>query len=95
MSQPGYQPLIGLQVTAAHEHPISIKGLAEIQTCLKPKIPDLKALRPTVAAKWITLFVVLESMMASFVLQSITANHWEQKTAQFILGLPEEEVMKS
>lgn len=98
MSQPGYQPLIGLQVTGARDHPISSKGLEEIQTCLKPKIPDLKALRPTVAAKWIILFVVPESMMASFVSQSITAKksgHWEQKTAQFVLGLPEEEVMKS
>ena len=98
MSQPGYQPLIGLQITTGRDHPISIKSLTEIQLCLKLKIPDLKALRPTVAAKWIILFVVPESMMASFGLQSITAKkygHWEQKTAQFVLGLPEEEVMKS
>jgi hypothetical protein len=98
MSQPGYQPLIGLQVTAACDHPINIKGLTEIQTSLKYKIPVLKALRPTVAAKWIILFVVPEPMMASFVLQSITGKkygHWEQKTAQFVLGLSEKEVMKS
>lgn len=64
MSQPGCQPLIGLQVTTAHDHPISIKGLAAIQMCLVPNIPDPKALRPI---KWIILFIVPEFMMASFV----------------------------
>jgi hypothetical protein len=98
-SQPSCQPLIGFQITAAHDHPISVKGLAAVQTCLTPNIPELKALRPAITAKWIILFVVPEPMMASFVQQRFKdaekCAHWQQKTTQYVLGLPEEEVMRS
>jgi hypothetical protein len=99
MSQPGCQPLIGLQVTTADKHPISVKGLAAIQTCLTPKIPDLRALRPTTAARWIILFVVPDTMVASFKFQGFKDAkkyaHWKQKTTQYVPGLSEEEVVKS
>jgi hypothetical protein len=99
ISQPGCQSLIGLQVTAAAAHPISIKGLASIQACLKPQVPELNNLRPTTAAKWIILFVVPDPMAASFVKQVIKdadkVGHWGLKTTQYVLGLPEREVLRS
>ena len=99
MSQPGYQPLIGFQVTSATTHAISVKGLAATQTSLKPKVPELKALGPTKAAKWIILFVVPDDMAASFVSQQFKDAkkyaHWQQKTAQYVLGLSEKEVFRS
>ena len=58
VAQPGYQPLIR---ASGYRHPISIKGLAEIQMCLKPKVLVLKALRPSVAAKWIILILLFRS----------------------------------
>ena len=69
MFQPGCQPLIGFRITTARDHRISVKDLAAIQACLKPKIPELKTLRPTTEAKWIILFVVPDDMAASFVKQ--------------------------
>jgi hypothetical protein len=99
MSQPGCQPLIGLQITDACDHPISIKGLADIETSLKPKVPELRSLRPTVARKWIILFVVPEPMATSFVEQRFKdakkSANWGVKTTQYVLGLPEQEVMRS
>jgi hypothetical protein len=99
MSQPGCQPLIGCQITDARAHPMSTKGLASVQKCLKSKIPELKSLRPTKARRWIILFVVPERMAASFVKQQFkdtkTAAHWEDKTTQYVLGLPVAEVMRS
>lgn len=100
ISQSGCQPLIGFQITTAHEHSISVKGLADIQKSLKLQVPELNALRPTAVAKWIVLFVVPEPMAASFVKQPFkdAANdvaHWGLQTTQYVLGLPEQELMRS
>jgi hypothetical protein len=96
MFQPGCQPLIGFQITTTRDHHISVKGLAAIQACLKPKVPELNALRPTTKTKWIILFVVPDDMAASFVKQQFKeAAHWGLKTTQYVLGLSEREVMRS
>lgn len=96
---PGYQPLIGFQISTAREHPISVKGLVVIQRSLNRRVPELCALRPTKTAKWIILFVVPEPMAASFVKQpfkdSSQSVHWGLKTAQFVLELPESEVLRT
>ena len=94
---PGCRSLIGLQVTTAYEHPISVLGLKELQACLTPKIPALKALRPTTAEKLILLFVVPEPMGASFRKMQFKgkAAHWDAKLTQFVLELPEPEVIRS
>jgi len=95
----GYRSLMGLQVTTAKENPISVKGLVEAQKSLKCRIPELNALRPIKSQKWIILFVVPATMMASFELQrfkdSVKDAHWAEKTSQFVLGLPVQEVFKS
>ena len=100
MARPGYRSLIPIQVTSGRDHPISVKGLAETQKSLKSRVPELNALQLTSAAgKWIILFVVPETMMASFVAQRFTDSAkyeiWEKKTTQYILGLPTEEVLRS
>jgi len=99
ITQPGYQPFIGLQVTNAASHSIGIKGLEAIQKSLKKQIPELNSLRPSTAKKWIVLFVVPEPMAVSFQKQLITdaaeVGHWYAKTAQYVLGLPEYEVLRS
>lgn len=98
-SQSGCQPLIMIQVTTAAAHPISIRGLAKVQACLKMKVPELKNLRPTTATKWIILFVAPDPMVASFVEQIIKdvekVAHWDTKTTQYVLGLSVREVMRS
>lgn len=90
---------ISFQVTTANIHPVSVTGLAAIQKCLGPEVPELKVLRPTTSAKWIILFIVPEPMSASFVKQGFKdgakCRHWEMKTTQYILGLPEREVLIS
>lgn len=92
----GCQSLIGIQVTIAYEHRISVRGLKELQACLNG-IPSLKALRPTPAEKLILLFVVPERMAASFRKMQFKgkAAHWGEKITQFVLGLPEPEVIRS
>ena len=93
----GCQSLIGFQVTTAYEHRISVLGLKELQACLNAKVPALKALRPTPAKKLILLFVVPEPMAASFRKMQFKGKtaHWGQKIAQFVLELPEPEVVRS
>jgi hypothetical protein len=93
----GCQPLIGFQVTTAYEHRISVLGLKELQACLNPQVPVLKALRPTPAKKLILLFVVPEPMAASFRKMQLKgkAAYWGEKIAQFVLELPEPEVIRS
>ena len=93
----GCQSLIGFQVTTTYEHRISVVGLKELQACLNAKVPALKALRPTSAEKLILLFVVPEPMAASFRKMEFKgkAAHWGQKIAQFVLELPEPEVVRS
>ena len=99
MPQSGCQPLIALQITTAATHPISIRGLARIQASLKPQVSELANLRPTTATKLIILFVVPDSMAASFVKQNIEdakkVAHWDPKTVQYVVGLSEREVMRS
>jgi hypothetical protein len=99
MSQSSFSPLIALQVTTAATHDISITGLEKIQKSLKPKIADLKNLRPTKARKMIILFVVPDTMGAAFVTQKITGakkmGHWDKKTAQYVLMLSEKEVFRA
>jgi len=99
ISQPGCQPLIDFQITDVHGHPITIKCYADVQECLKLKVPKLKSLRPTMARKWIIPFVVPESKVASFVKQQSKdaekVGHWDSKTTQYVLGLPVHEVMRS
>jgi hypothetical protein len=93
----GSQPLIGFQVTTAYEHRISVVGLKELQACLNPQVPPLKTLRPTQAKKLILLFVVPEPMAASFRKMQFTGNaaYWGEKITQFVLELPEPEVIRS
>ena len=93
----GCQSLIGFQVTTAQEHRISVLGLKNLQACLNPQIPALKALRPTPAEKLILLFVVPEPMAASFRKMQFKgkAAHWGAKITQFVLELPEPEVIRS
>ena len=99
MTRSEYQPFMGLQVTNAASHPIGIKGLEATQKSLKKQIPELNSLRPSTSKKWIILFVVPEPMAVSFQKQLITdaakVGHWYAKTAQYVLGLPEQEVLKS
>ena len=95
----GFSALISLQVTTAADHAISIKGLEKIQQSLKLKVPELKGLRPTMARKMIILFVVPDTLGAAFVKQRIKdagkAGCWHEKTAQYILELPEEAVLRA
>jgi hypothetical protein len=97
LSQSDCQPLIGLQVTTDAARPISIKDLASIRVCLKRQI--LKHLRPTTGRKWIILFVVPVPMAASFIKQNIKdaskVAHSSSKITQYVLELPEEEVLRS
>jgi len=95
--RPGLQPFLGAQMTDAATHPTSIKGLALIQKSLKLNVPELKALRPSSTKKWILLFIVPESMEASFVRQNFKdpeggGSHWASKTAQYVLGLSPEQI---
>ncbi|KAF8227335.1 hypothetical protein L208DRAFT_1405550 [Tricholoma matsutake] len=96
ISQSSFLPLIALQVATATTHDISIMGLEKVQKSLKPKITDLKNLRPTKARKMIILFVVPDTMGVAFVKQKIMGakkmGHWDKKTAQYILMLSEKEV---
>lgn len=62
ISQSGCSPLIGLQVTTAASHDISIKDLEKVQKSLKPIVSNLKDLRPTKARKMIILFVVPDTI---------------------------------
>jgi hypothetical protein len=93
----GCQSLIGFQATTTHEHRISVLGLKELQACLNPEIPGLEALRPTPAKKLIFLFVVPKPMAASFRKMQFKgkAAHWGEKITQFVLELPEPEVIRS
>jgi hypothetical protein len=99
MAQPGYQPFMGAQVTGARSHPVSVKGLEATQKALKQDIPELNGLQPKVTKKWIILFIIPEPMAVSFQKQIINdsakVDHWYLKTAQFVLGLSEEEVLRS
>ncbi|KIM91763.1 hypothetical protein PILCRDRAFT_811037 [Piloderma croceum F 1598] len=67
---------------------------------LDPQVSELKAVQPTAATKWIILFVVPEPMAASFAKQRFENDaeqvaHWDLKTTQYVLGLPEREVIRS
>jgi hypothetical protein len=101
MLRAGYRSFMGLHVTTGKEHTISVKGLpvVEAQKTLKRHIPELSALPPITTQKWIILFVVPATMMASFELQrfkdSEKCAHWAEKSAQFVLGLPVEDVLRS
>ncbi|KAK2459845.1 hypothetical protein APHAL10511_008166 [Amanita phalloides] len=96
ISQVGFSPLIALQVTTAADHPINIKGLKEVQMSLKPKVSQLKYLRPTTKRRMIILFVVPNTLEANFMKQRISAKKgetdWYKKTAQYILTIPEKEM---
>jgi hypothetical protein len=91
-NHPGVQPLLGLQMTDANHHDISLKGLQGAQTACKTTIPELNALRPSAQQQWIIIFVVPAFIGACFGVQKIKddCKHWESKTAQYILELPEE-----
>ena len=99
MSQSGYHPFMGIQVTDAASHSVSVQGLIGAQKSLKRRIPELNDLRPTTAKKWIILFVVPDSMATSFEKQIIKdadkVGDWDSKIAQYVLGLPEQEVLRS
>ena len=83
-------------MTDAASHSVSIKGLVGAQRSL---VPELKNLQPTTAKKWIILFVVPDSMALSFEKQIIKdadrVDNWDSKTAQFVLGLLEQELLRS
>ncbi|KIL61625.1 hypothetical protein M378DRAFT_166758 [Amanita muscaria Koide BX008] len=97
--QSGCSPLIGLQVTTAAKHAISIKGLEKVQKSLNPQNTHLDPLRPSKGNKWIVLFVVPDTRGASFRKQKIKGaekvGHWNEKTSQYVLTLSEEEVFRS
>jgi hypothetical protein len=99
MSVPGCQPLLGCQIARTGEHPISIQGLQRTQKALSLRVPELKALRPSKTAKLIILFVVPESISASFIKQRFKDAkkfaHWRSKTSQYVVGLPEREVLRT
>ncbi|KAF8237889.1 hypothetical protein L208DRAFT_1388530 [Tricholoma matsutake] len=88
ISQSGFSPLIALQVTTAATHDISIMGLEKVQKSLKPKIADLKNLRPTKARKMIILLVVPDTIGAAFVTQKIMnakkMGHWIRRLLMIV-----------
>ena len=88
------EPLIGIQITDALDHPIKATGLSSLQRLLKPKDTLLAGLRPTVRNPWILLFVVPTPMENSFTRQVITgvAVNWSRETSQYVLGLDQREV---
>jgi hypothetical protein len=59
-------------------------------------IPELNALRPSIAMKWIIVFVVPKNMGGTFELQKFQdgSRTWESKTAQYVLELDPEAVMQ-
>ncbi|KIL62834.1 hypothetical protein M378DRAFT_108009 [Amanita muscaria Koide BX008] len=83
--QSGCSPLIGLQVTTAAKHAISIKGLEKVQKSLNRQNTHFGPLRPSKSNKWIILFVVPDTMGASFRRQKIKGaekvGHWNEKTS--------------
>ncbi|KAF8273633.1 hypothetical protein EI94DRAFT_1913870 [Lactarius quietus] len=86
--------LLGLQMTESLHHPISITGLAAIQTELTPGDRTLKDLRPTVCKKWNIIFVVPKPMGASYPKQGfkekgkpVKKTSWQSKTKQYVLEL--------
>ena len=94
-SDPRFLPLIALQVTTAAKRDIKLKGLQGVQRSLDD--PLLKNLRPKKNKKMIILFVVPEELEKTFGSQKITGAKaevapWYDKTAQFVLGLPEEDM---
>jgi len=74
------------QITSTCDHGISIKGLADLQKALKPQVPELQALRPSMLQKCIIVFVVPTPMGVSFVKQKFKdpegKDYWASKTAQ-------------
>jgi len=82
MFQCDCQPLIGFQITDAHDHPISVKGLADLQKSFRPRVPELKPLQPSKVRKWIILFVP-QPVATSFIEQSLKdmkkVVHWNDK----------------
>jgi len=99
--QPGFhpsnfQPLICFQITDALKHDIHLSGLQGTQTACRATIPELKALRPSVAKKWIIVFVMPTNMGSAFGLQKIVkeSSVWMSKTAQYHLELSPEAVMR-
>ncbi len=101
ISQSGFSPVIALQVTTAAKHAINIKGLENVQNLLKSQVPELKTLRPIKARKMIILFVVPDTLGATFAKQEITGKdpeelkHWYDKTAQYVLTLSERRVFQA
>jgi hypothetical protein len=96
---PSFQLLIGFQISDGYKHPLSLKGLRQLQKSLKPKVAELKALRPSPRKKTIILFVVPAPMGASFSKQPFKEKaedlNWDAKTAQFVLELDPDVVWKS
>jgi hypothetical protein len=99
MSESGFSPLIALQATIAAEHDIKLKGLEDVQTSLKHNVSALKDLGPTLEKKMIILFVVPDTLRATFVKQTIVGTKqkpsWDRRTAQYLLALSENEVFKA
>ncbi|KIL60447.1 hypothetical protein M378DRAFT_168196, partial [Amanita muscaria Koide BX008] len=71
ISQSGFSRLIALQATTAADHAIKIKGLEDVQTSLKLKVPGMKHLRPTIKRNMIILFVVPDTLGVIFAKQTI------------------------
>lgn len=96
--QPGFSPLIGVQVINAANHAINLKGLEKIQKSLKSELKDL---RPTKANRMIVLFVVPFTSGPPFVKQTIKdavklgRGHWYEKTAQYVLTVSERAVFEA
>jgi hypothetical protein len=95
-TEPGILPLISVQITDALKHPCKVWGFKTLQTSLKSQIPQLASLRPSVAKKWILVFIVPSPMASSFTKQIFddvaTKTIWDSKVVQYVLELDKDEV---
>jgi hypothetical protein len=98
-TEPGILPLISVQITDALKHPCKVRAFKTLQTSLKSQIPQLASLRPSVAKKWILVFIVPSPMASSFTKQTFddvaTKTIWDSKVVQYVLELDKDEVWKA
>ena len=98
------KPLVYIQVTENHDHPIKTGGPTLLQELLNPSDAALKSLRPLVSQPWIILFVVPIPMQTTFKKQNFVQTSlkkqksdsnvatWKKKTKQYVLGLEKYDV---
>ena len=83
-----------IQVTSKENHPISVKGLRDIQNWLQGR--TLEHIRPTKRRPWRFLFVVPSYVESNFKMQQLDGDtdrgEWAGKVHQYVLGLEEETI---